>query len=115
MDDAPPDWGDTGGVWEINVAPLAPAIPESLPASAQDELDQYTRQQQQYQLATPHASRGSPVGVFRQGLSGTLGRAFTAAPGAPEGVGLTRSFDVTETGNRSDEAGRKPSLVSTNL
>ena len=122
MDDAPPDWDarDQGGVWEVNVAPLKPAIPESLPTWAQDEQMQYNQQQQQY-----HLNAGTtPARGFGAAFGSTFSRAFAPIPGLGGdgggyggGYGGHRSFDqqMTDTNNRTDEAGRKPSLVSTNL
>ena len=117
MDDAPPDWDarEQGGVWEINVQPLRPAVPASLPETTRNELNQYNQQQQQYASGATQASRAGGFGGF--GSAGlALGRAFSPIFGDhPPNVSQPgRSFDVTETGHRSDE-GRKQSLVSTNL
>jgi hypothetical protein len=110
---APPDWdardGASGGVWEIHVAPSEPAIPNSLPASALEQLEQYTRQRQQYMLALPTPlptplpsprSQGDALGdaqddalrtsAFRPGRSRLHHTtAFGAVPGATNGPGLT--------------------------
>ena len=110
---APPNWdardGARGGVWEIDVAPSEPAIPNSLPASALEQLEQYTRQRQQYMLALPTPlptplpsprSHGDALGdaqddalrtfsSFRLGRSRLPATAFGAVPGATNGPGLT--------------------------
>ena len=43
VDDAPPDWDQnpTGGVWEINVAPQPPVVPQQLPVWAQQAQQAY--------------------------------------------------------------------------
>ena len=61
-DAAPPDWDlgprDGGGVWEINVAPLEPVIPDHLPAWA---LEQQNEQQRQLRAQQQSYGRTSPA------------------------------------------------------
>ena len=84
---APPDWdardGARGGVWEIHVPPTEPAIPNSSPASALEQLGQYTRERQQYMLALPTPlpsprSHGDALGDAQGDAQGDALRTFSS-------------------------------------
>jgi len=81
---APPDWdardGARGGVWEIHVAPSEPAIPNSLPASALEQLEQYTRQRQQYMLALPTPSPHPSLPLAAKAMPWATPRTTPCAP-----------------------------------
>ena len=144
---APPDWdardGARGGVWEIHVPPTEPAIPNSSPASALEQLGQYTRERQQYMLALPTPlpsprSHGDALGdalgdaqddalrtfsSFRQGRRTLHTTDFGAVTGATNGPGLTAhptcAFELNEIRTRlprtDDSRVRTGSLVSTSI
>jgi len=115
---SPPDWDNPiGGVWEMNVAPLAPTIPEDLPPWAEREQQMFNDNA----LELSHKA-GSPIGQYArptaplgdtangggssyaQGLYTCTPAAFSAAPRLPQ-----RSTAV------EDPQHRPPQFVSAQL